>query len=388
MSIAACSSAPRASIVGVGELKSQRRTTNETTLGQIALASRLALTDAGLGPDAIDGLLVGPHMGETPLHVPATVAEYLGLRLRMANVVDLGGASAAGMIWRASAAIAAGMCEAVLCVLGNIRPAAVAKNRNPIREFDVPFGASGANTTYAMIAQAHVERFGTSAENMAEVAVRARQNAQLNPEAIFYGSPITVEDVLASPMVSEPLHMFDITMPTAGGGAVVVVSPERARKMGLPSAELLGAGEYITHRALSQAPEYTSGPLRSAMAGALAQAGVRVKDLGLLSLYDCYSIVVGVTLEDLGVCKPGEFGRWMRDHDLSHTGDVPLNTHGGQLGAGQADLAGGMSHVIEAVRQLRGDAGMRQISDPKVALVTGNGATLSEAVALVLGSTT
>ncbi|NDZ12765.1 acetyl-CoA acetyltransferase [Variovorax sp. WS11] len=381
-------SAPDASIVGVGEIKSLRRTTNETTLGQIALASRLALLDAGLGPEAIDGLLVGPQLGETPMHVPATVAEYLGLRLRMANVVDLGGASAAGMIWRASAAIASGMCEAVLCVLGNIRPPALAKNRNPIREFDVPFGASGANITYAMIAQAHVDRYGTSAEDMAEIAVRARQNAQLNPDSIFYGHPISIEDVLASPMVSEPLHKLDITMSTAGGGAVVVVSPERARKMGVPSARFLGAGECITHRALSQAPEYTTGPLRQAMADSLKQAGVRANDLGLLSLYDCYGIVVGITLEDLGVCRPGEFGRWTRDHDFSHTGDVPLNTHGGQLGAGQADLAGGMSHVIEAVRQLRGDAGTRQISDPRIALVTGNGATLSEAVALVLGSTT
>lgn len=379
--------APLASIVGVGELKSQRRTTHETTLGQIALASRLALLDAGLEPQAIDGLLVGPQLGETPMHVPATVAEYLGLQPRMANVVDLGGASAAGMVWRASAAIAAGMCEAVLCVLGNVRPPATAKNRNPIREFDVPFGASGANITYAMIAQAHVDRFGTTAQDMAMIAVRARQNAQLNPDAIFYGHPIGIEDVLASPMVSEPLHKLDITMSTAGGAAVVVVSAERARRMGVPAAHLLGAGEFITHRALSQAPGITSGPLRRAMADAMRQAGVGLQDLGLLSLYDCYSIVVGVTLEDLGVCRPGEFGRWMRDHDFSHTGDMPLNTHGGQLGAGQADFAGGMGHVIEAVRQLRGDAGTRQITCPQFALVTGNGATLSEAVALVLGST-
>lgn len=375
-------------IVGIGELAPLRRTTHETTLGQIALAARMAVLDAGLGPDAIDALLVAPQPGETPMHVPATVAEYLGLKPRMANVVDLGGASAAGMIWRASAAIAAGMCEAVLCVVGGIRPAAVAKNRNPIREFDVPFGASGANISYAMMAQAHVARFGTTAQDMALIAVRARQNAQLNPEAIFHGRPITVDDVLASPMISEPIHKLEATMPTAGGAAVVVVSAQRARQMGRPWAQLLGAGEYVTHRALSQAPDYTSGPLRVAMADALKRSGLGLRDLGLLSLYDCYSIVVGITLEDLGLCRPGEFGRWTRDHDFSHTGDMPLNTHGGQLGAGQADYAGGMGHVIEAVRQLRGDAGARQIVQPKAAMVTGNGATLSEAVALVLGSST
>jgi acetyl-CoA acetyltransferase len=373
-------------IVGVGELAPQRLTTHETTLGQIALAARLAVLDAGLSPDAIDGLLLSPHLGETPMHVPATVAEYLGLCPRMANTVDLGGASAAGMIWRAASAIASGMCEAVLCVVGNIRPTAVAKNRNPIREFDVPFGASGANTTYAMIAQAHVERYGTTAEDMALIAVRARQNAQFYPEAIFYGKPITVSDVLASPMISEPIHKLEATMPTAGGSAIVVVSPERAKRMGRPYAQLLGAGEYVTHRALSQAPEYTSGPLRLAMADAMSRSGLTLNDLGLLSLYDCYSIVVGVTLEDLGVCRPGEFGHWMRDHDFSHQGDMPLNTHGGQLGAGQADYSGGMGHIIEAVRQLRGDAGDRQIMNPKAAMITGNGATLSEAVALVLGS--
>lgn len=378
----------RGAIVGVGELTPLRRTTHQTTLGQIALAARMAVLDAGLTPDAIDGLLVVPQPGETPMHVPATVAEYLGLKPRMANVVDLGGASAAGMVWRASAAIAAGMCEAVLCVVGGIRPAAVAKNRNPIREFDVPFGASGANISYAMMAQAHVERFGTTAQDMALIAVRARQNAQLNPEAIFYGHPITIDDVLASPMISEPIHKLEATMPTAGGAAVVVVSPERARQMGRPWAQLLGAGEYVTHRAISQAPHYTSGPLRDAMADALKRSGLGLRDLGLLSLYDCYSIVAGITLEDLRVCKPGDFGRWTRDHDFSHTGDMPLNTHGGQLGAGQADYAGGMGHIIEAVRQLRGDAGARQIANPKAAMVTGNGATLSEAVALVLGSST
>ncbi|KAA0024901.1 thiolase family protein [Antrihabitans cavernicola] len=375
-----------AAIIGVGELPSVRTsTTSETTLGQMALAARAAVLDAGLEPDAIDGLLIGPMVGETPMHVPATVAEYLGLKPKMANVVDLGGASPVGMVWRAGAAIAAGMCEAVLCVAGNVRPAAVAKNRNPIREFDVPFGASGANTTYAMIAQAHINRYGTTAEDLAEIVVRERSNAQLNPNAYFYGTPITVEDVLASEMISSPIHKLEATMPMAGGGAMIVVSAQRGAELGLPQAEVLGAGEYVSHRALSQAPDYTSGPLKTAMEDALARAHVSLDDLDLLSLYDCYGIVVAVTLEDLGLCKPGEFGRWLADHDTSPTGDYPLNTHGGQLSVGQADMTGGMTHIIEAVRQLRGECGARQIPDIDVALVTGNGATLSEAGAVILG---
>ncbi len=381
---------PLGTIVGIGELTPRRSTTGESSLGLMAEAAALAVADAGLGPDDVDGLLVGQQYGEMPMHVPASVAEYLGLLPTMANVVDLGGASAAGMVWRAAAAIRAGMCEVVLCVGGAARPATgfpKSTYRAPIREFDVPFGASGANTTYAMIAQAHMDTYGTTAEELAEIAVRARANAQLNPAAIFHGTPITVDDVLASPMISAPIHLLEAVMEAAGASAFVVVSPERARSLGRAGAHLLGAGEKVTHRALSGAPAITTGPLKPAMAQALSQAGAGLADLGNHQLYDCYSIVVGVTLEDLGVVAPGKFGPWLDDHDFSPTGDFPMNTHGGQLGFSQCGLAGPMSHVVEAVRQLRGEAGERQVPDPRLSLVTGNGATLSEAGALVLGGT-
>jgi acetyl-CoA acetyltransferase len=148
----------------------------------------------------------------------------------------------------------------------------------------------------------------------------------------------------------------------------------------------LGAGEKVTHRAVSQAPSLTSGPLKPAMARAFAQSGTTADRMDLLSLYDCYTIMVATTIEDAGLCSPGQFGRWVRDHDLGPSGDAPLNTHGGQLGFGQPDLAGGMTHIVEAVRQLRGEAPGRQITNAGLALVTGNGATMSEAVALVLGA--
>jgi acetyl-CoA acetyltransferase len=148
---------------------------------------------------------------------------------------------------------------------------------------------------------------------------------------------------------------------------------------------LLGAGEKVTHRALSQAPSLTSGPLGAAMAQALEQAKSQASEMNLLSLYDCYTIMVATTLEDLGLCPPGSFGEWLLATDTGPKGDMPLNTHGGQLGFGQPDLAGGMTHIVEAVRQLRGTAAGRQIPDARLALVTGNGATMSEATALVLG---
>lgn len=378
----------RGALIGVGSLPPARRTEGETTLGMLARAAALAAADAGIEKDAIDGLLVGPQVGETPQHVPATVAEYLGLQPTMANVVDLGGASGPGMIWRAAAAIEAGMCKMVLCVLGNHRnpDASRSPNRNPIREFDVPFGASGANASYALLMQAHMARHGSTPEDFALIAHWARRNAQRNPDAIFHGAPASVDEVLASPLVAAPLHLFEIVMPVAGAEAVIVVSPGRAKALGARAVHLLGAGERITHRAVSQAPNLTSGPLKPSMERAFAQSGTSIADMSLLSLHDCYTIMVATTLEDSGICPPGGFGAFMRAHDFSPEGDWPMNTHGGQLGYGQPDLAGGMTHVTEAVRQLRGEAAGRQIADPKCALVTGNGATMSEAVALILGA--
>lgn len=353
--------------------------------------SAQAAADAGITPDEIDGLLVGPQVGETPQHVPATVAEYFGMQPSMSNVVDLGGASGPGMIWRAATAIAAGQCETVLCVLGNHRNEEVpfARNRNPIREFDVPFGASGANLSYALLMQAHMAMYDCPAEDYAAIAAGARANAQQNPDAIFFGKPATLEDVLASPLITSPLHLLEIVMPVAGGDAVIVTTAEKAIRGPHRPVELWGAGEKLTHRAVSQSPSLTSGPLKPSMERALQQAGMAVTDIDFLSFYDCYTIMVATTIEDAGLCAPGQFGAWLRDNGgMGPDARQPINTHGGQLGFGQPDLAGGMTHVVEAVRQIRGDTPHRQIKGCNTALVTGNGATMSEAVALVLGAAT
>lgn len=376
-----------AAIVGAAELPPRRESSGTTTLAMIADVAAQAVFDAGLEPGAIDGLLVGVQVGETPQHVAVTVAEYLGLSPSYAEVVDLGGASGAGMVWRAAAAVQAGMCRTALCVLANTRdPARVPRspNRNPIREFDVPHGASGANISYALIAQRYLHEFGRAPEDLALVPVIERGHAMLNPDAVFHGQEITVEDVLASPMVSDPLHLLEIVMPCAGGSAVVLTSTDAARSGPHRPVVLRGAGERVTHRAVSSAPVLTSSPLKQAVADACAMAGVTAGDVDVLSLYDCYSILVLITLEDAGLCPPGQAADWLRAHDVSHRGAVTLNPHGGQLSCGQADLAGGMAHVVEAVRQLRGSADGRQHADARLALVTGNGATMGEEVALVL----
>jgi acetyl-CoA acetyltransferase len=280
------------------------------------------------------------------------------------------------------------MCETVLCVLGNHRNPTPLRspNRNPAREFDTPFGASGANTSYALLMQAHMAKYGSTPADYAQIAVGARANAQLNPMAIFHGKPANIDDILESPMITSPLHLLEIVMPVAGGEAVIVTSGERAAKGPHRSVGLWGAGEKITHRAVSQAPNLTSGPLKPSIERALIQAGLTAQEMDFLSLYDCYTIMVATTIEDAGLCPPGGFGNWIRDNGgMGPDARQPINTHGGQLGFGQPDLAGGMSHVVEAVRQLRGDASGRQIQGCRTALVTGNGATMSEAVALVLG---
>ena len=379
----------RAAISGIGELRPQRRTEGVNTMDLLLKVSAEAASDAGLDPCDIDGLLVGPQVGETPQHVPATVAEYFGMQPTMSNVVDLGGASGPGMIWRAAAAIEFGMCETVLCVLGNHRNPDPPRspNRNPIREFDVPFGASGANVAYALLMQAHMAKYGCAPDDYAEIAAGSRRNAQRNPMAIFHGQPAGVDDVLASPIIASPLHLLEIVMPVAGGEAVIVTTGERAARGPHRPVELWGAGEKITHRAVSQAPDLTSGPLKLSMARALAQAGMGAADMDFLSFYDCYTIVVATTIEDAGLSPPGEFASWLRDNGgMGADARQPINTHGGQLGFGQPDLAGGMTHVVEAVRQLRGEAEGRQIDACRTSLVTGNGATMSEGVALVLGA--
>jgi acetyl-CoA acetyltransferase len=389
----------RGAIVGVGELKPQRNTEGETTLSLMAKAGLAAIEDAGLAFEDVDGLLAHP-MGGVSMLAPSTVLEFMGMEAAFAEVVDLGGASGAGMIWRAVAAIEAGMCKACVCITGASRrkraprpPGEKRKtstgwnipDRSPWAEFEVPYGNVGANVGYAMIANRYLHEYGATPEQLAKVAVHQRDNACQNPDAIFVGQPITIDDVLDSPMVADPLHLLEIVMPAGGAAALVVVGPELAATLDRPAAWLLGAGEQITHKTITYAPSLTDTAIQASASRAFDQAGVRPDQIGLASVYDCYTITVLLTLEDSGFCPKGMGGQFIEDHDLRWNGDFPVNTHGGQLSFGQPGIAGGMSHVTEAVRQLQGRAGDRQIPDLDLAFVNGNGGILSEQVSLVLG---
>lgn len=384
-----------AAIAGVGELAPFRDRRADTPTELIARVAKEALEDAGIGLRDIDGLLVDP-INESPMLVPSGVAELLGLHVTFAEIVDLGGATGAGMVWRAAAAIAAGQCETCLCI--NVAPRASGgmgwgasfrpSMEAPEMQFDLPYGAVTANCGYALIAKRYEYEHGLKDEVRAKVAVAQRTNACAYPKAIFYGSPITVEDVLASPVILDPLHMLEIVMPTGGGAALVITTAEKARKLRKQPAYLLGAGEHVTHKGITYAPSLTDSAITRAANRAFQQAGASRADVKLASIYDCYTITVMISLEDAGFCPKGGASELVRTHDLTYRGDFPLNTHGGQLSFGQPGLAGGMSHVTEAARQVMGVCGERQVRDCDLAFVNGNGGIMSEQVSLILARST
>ncbi len=376
-----------AAVVGIGELKPTKEAPPDATaLGLMSNAAAEAIADAGLETREIDGFLCGMAFADAGMLYPASVAEVMGINPRMLNQVDIGGASPAGMVWRAAAAINAGMCQAVLCVVGDLNK--FGDQKPPVisvqREFEAPYGNIGANCGYAMIANRHMYEYGTTARQMAKVAVDQRKSAVKNPLATFNDRELTIDDVLNSRMIVDPLHLYEIVSPCSGGSAVVVASPEVARRAKHPPAWLLGAGEYSNHASITYAPSLTDSPVKVAAETAFKMAGVARKDIDLVCPYDCYTITVIVTLEDAGFCKKGQGGNFVWDHDLSYAGDFPCNTHGGQLSFGQPGLGGGMSHVTEAVRQLMGRGGERQVKDARLAYVNGNGGIMSEQASLIL----
>jgi len=376
----------KAAIIGIGELKPTKEPGNATPLSLMAQAGAMAIEDAGLEKRDIDGVLVGMAFGDPGILYPSAVCEVLGIRPRMLNQVDIGGASAAGMVWRAAAAIDAGMCQAVLCLTGDVNR--LGEQRPPIisvaREFEWPYGNIGANCGYALIAQRHMYEYGTKPEQLAKIAVDQRKNALKNPLAFFNDKPLTIEDVLASPIICSPLHLYEIVSPMSGAAAFVMVGPEIARRAPHPPVWLLGAGESCSHSTITYARSLTESAIKESAKAAFEMAGLMPKDMNLICPYDCYTITVLITLEDAGFCKKGHGGPFVMEHDLSYEGDLPCNTHGGQLSFGQPGLAGGMSHVTEAARQLMGRAGERQVKNARFAFVNGNGGVMSEQTSIIL----
>lgn len=389
-----------AAIAGVFEHPAERTYTGPRSLGieQWAELSRRALADAGIDPREVDGLVCG-DLRESDMFVPATIAEYLGWSVNFAERVDLGGASPVGMVWRAAAAIEMGVCETVVCAApARPRPrspdprpsawttfgASSGSWGSPQAEFEIPYGNVAQNVGYGMIAQRYAAEFGYDPRAVAKIAVDQRINACANPGAVFYGQPISIDDVLASRMIADPLHLLEIVMPCTGGAAVVVTTAERARASGHRPVHVVGFGERLSHKTPTYAPDLVRTPIGHAARQAFSMAGLTPADVDVVQLYDCYTITVLLSIEDAGFCAKGEGMDFVLQHDLTWRGDFPTNTHGGQLGFGQAGAAGGFSQLIEGVRQVRGAVAGRQVPGCDVAFVSGTGGIISEQTAVVL----
>jgi acetyl-CoA acetyltransferase len=304
------------------------------------------------------------------------------------------------MIWRAAAAIELGLCNVIVGALP-ARPVPPKPREqddgaesifgtmanewgSPQAEFEIPFGNVAQNAGYAMIAQRYAAEYGYDARAMAKISADQRISTCANPEAIFYGRPVSIDDVLNSRVIADPLHLLEIVMPCTGGGAFVVTNRARAADARHPPVRIAGFGEHLTHKTPTYMPDLTRTPVAPAATRAFGMAGIHPEDVDVAELYDCYTITVLLTIEDSGFCKKGEGMAFVRDHDLSYRGSFPCNTHGGQLGVGQAGMAGGFSQVAEAVRQLRHEVGERQVPQCEVAYVSGTGGIMSEQAALIL----
>lgn len=393
-----------AAIVGYVELPPERMNTaapGPFTLEQWAELSAAALEDAGVPAESVNGIITS-HLGESEIFVPSTVAEYLGVDANFAELVDLGGASAAGMVWRAAAAIELGLCDVVLCTvparyithLSEKKPKQLvdavffgsSSNQygSPQAEFEIPYGNLGQNGPYGQVAQRYGAVYGYDERAMAKIVVDQRFNANHTEGAIWKDKPLTVEDVIASPVIADPLHMLEIVMPCVGGAAVVVTNADVAKRSRNRPVWIKGFGEHVPFKTPTYAQDLLQTPITKAADTAFGMTNLQRADMDMVSIYDCYTITVLLSLEDAGFCEKGKGMAFVADHDLTFRGDFPLNTAGGQLGFGQAGLAGGMHHVCDATRQIMGRAGQSQVSDCHRAFVSGNGGILSEQTTLIL----
>ncbi len=348
---------PQACIAGIHELPT-RKAPDHTVPQLHAMAARGALLDAGLGLADVDGYFCA---GDAPGGLQ--MAEYLGLRLRHFDATEAGGASYVLDVGHAAQAIAAGRCSVALITLaGRPRSEGVATGTtpriynlgSPDVQFEAPFGATVVNL-YAMSAALHRHRYGTTAEQLAWIKVAASHHAQHNPHALLR-EVVTVADVVGSPLIADPLHRLDCCVITDGGGALVVVHPAIARSLRQAPVHVRGAGEAVQHSRGGEVDLCTTAAAVSG-AAAFAQAGVTPQDIQYASLYDSFTITTLLQIEDLGFCAKGAGGRFVADGNLiAGSGRLPFNTDGGGLCSNHPANRGGMTKVIEAVRQLRGQA--------------------------------
>lgn len=350
-------------------------------------ASR-ALADAGLTKADVDGFM--SH--GTGVLAPIEVAEYLGLQPHWIDSTGVGGATWEFYVEHAVAAIEARFARTVLIVYGSTARANLKRggrsanlsfgNRGPT-QFEVPYGHT-IMAKYAMAARRHMHEYGTTIDQLAEIAVSTRYNASLNPDA-YYRDPITIDEVADSPMMADPLTKLHCCIRSDGGGAVVVTSAERARDCARAPVWVLGTGEAVSHTTMSEWDDFCASPAASSGQAAFGRAGLTPADVDVCQLYDAFTPMVLLTLEALGFCGTGEGGPFVEKGRLRVDGELPTNTDGGGLSACHPGMRG-MFLLVEAVRQLRGECGPRQVPGAEVCCVNGTGGWFSSASTIILGT--
>lgn len=376
-------------VVGVGEADRIGVVRDKSAVQMHAEAASNALAHANLELSDVDALFTcGIDFLPTLI-----VAEYLGISPKFSSSNSIGGSSFVAHVHEAVMAISAGACEVALITHGETRRSNRRRGVSTRPAHDDPwfpdwqweriYGVATPPAAYALAATRHMHTYGTTSEQLAEIAVATRHWASLNPRALNRDR-ITVADVLNSPLIAYPFHLLDCCLVTDAGGAVVLTSVERARGLGVPTVEVLGSSVAHTHHMISQMPDLTVTPAAISGPAAFAQAGLGPSDVDVAELYDSFTYTVLATLEDLGFCAKGEGGAFVSGQRTAPGGDFPLNTSGGGLSYTHPGMFG-IFLLIEAVRQLRGECGPRQVADAEVALVNGMGGYLSSAATAVLG---
>ncbi|MHB8669030.1 MAG: acetyl-CoA acetyltransferase [Acidimicrobiales bacterium] len=377
----------RVAVVGAA-LSDCGRVDDKTAFELHHQGTSLAIADAGLGKNDVEGFM-STGLGTL---APIEVSEYLGLRPTWVDSTGVGGSTWEFMVEHAYAAISMGLVDVVALAYGSTARADLKRRlrtanlsfgtRGPV-QFDAPFGHT-LIAKYAMAARRHMHEFGTTVEQLAEIAVSTRYNASLNPDA-FYTDPITVDEVMNERMMADPLTKLHCCIRSDGGGAVVLASEDRARDLAKEPVWILGTGEAISHTTMSDWEDFTESPCVRSGKLAFERAGVTPADIDVCELYDAFTPMVLLTLEGLGFAEKGGGGPFVEDGKLRVGGALPTNTDGGGLSCCHPGMRG-MFLLVEAVRQLRGECGPRQVQDAELACVNGTGGWFSSASTIILAT--
>ena len=358
--------------------------------GLCAEAAVAAVADAGLTLTDIDGLVTCTSMAEPHMYHAQMMAEYLAISPRYCVTASAGGGTTFSVIYQAACAIAAGLCNTVLISMADSLRTGLTRDQAKVMQsstghaqFETPYGSTVPGY-YALIANAYLHEYSATVEQFAAVAVSARAHAALNPAA-EQREPISIETVLASRMIADPLRLLDCSLVSDGGAAVVLTRADRAADGPHDPVYLLGAGEGLSHEHISQAKSLVSSAARESGRAAFASAGYAPQDMDFAQIYDCFTPVVLIEMEDLGFAAPGTAGELFTSGVTNPGGALPVNTHGGLLSHSHPGNPGSMFALTESVQQLRHSVGPRQVENAQLGLVHAQGGILSSHCSLVLG---